>query len=115
MTKRQFVVLAFRLFALYFAFSLITNLGYFFQMLQLQSEFVGGALTAAFGVAILLFALSLLWRKSEWLMQRVFAIPLLSDDVLLVGAKPFQEEQVEGVIRACTGRYTGSNRNAGLL
>ncbi len=65
-------------------------------MLQLQSGFVG-ALTAAFGIAVLLYALSLLWRKSEWLMQKIFAIPALSDDVGLVEDKPFREGQVEGV------------------
>jgi uncharacterized membrane protein len=97
MTKRQFVVLAFRLFALYLVFNVITNLGYFLSMLQFEHGFAGAALTAAFGIAILLFALSLLWRKSEWLMQKIFAIPSLSDDVLLVEDKPFREGQVEGV------------------
>ncbi|HET6400768.1 MAG TPA: hypothetical protein VFH95_05145 [Candidatus Kapabacteria bacterium] len=80
MTKRQFVVLAFRLFALYLVFNVITNLGYFLSMLQFEHDFAGAALTAAFGIAILLFALSLLWRKSEWLMEKVFAIPALSND-----------------------------------
>jgi len=92
MTKRQFVVLAFRLFALYLVFNLITNLGYFLSMLQFERGFAGAALTAAFGIAILLFALSFLWRKSEWLMQKVFAIPALSDEILLAKDVPYPDE-----------------------
>ncbi len=96
MTKRQFVVLVFRLFALYLAFNLITSLGTIYQAVSKMP----GALSfsaGAFTICIMLFAIALLWRKSEWLMFKVFAIPSLYDDVRLVKDEPFIEGQVEGV------------------
>src|SRR5271169_5650375 len=83
MTKRQFVVLAFRLFALYLVFNLLTSLGYFFGSFRLIG-FGGGVsdiLAPTFALCIILFLISLLWRKSEWVMQKVFAIPILSDEI----------------------------------
>lgn len=96
MTKRQFVVLAFRLFALYLVFSLISNVSTFYQII-LRSQGTIGYLAIAIAICIFLAAISLLWTKSEWLMQKVFAIPSLSDDIKLVPEEPFNQDQVEGV------------------
>jgi hypothetical protein len=84
MTKRQFVVIAFRLFALYLGFVLISSIGFLFNSLRFPG-FNGGIseiLAPSFAICITLFLISLLWRKSEWLMQKVFAIPILSDQTL---------------------------------
>ncbi len=78
MTKRQFVVLVFRLFALYLLFNIITSLGTLFQTAS-KVPGIAGFWVSAFMICVMVFAISLLWRKSEWLMQKVFAIPVLSD------------------------------------
>gem|GEM_PF-7089021 len=96
MTKRQFVVLVFRLFALYLVFSLISSVGTFYQII-VRSQGATGWLATAIGICIFLAAISLLWIKSEWLMQKVFAIPSLSDDIKLVPDEPFTQGQIEGV------------------
>jgi hypothetical protein len=81
MTKRQFVVLAFRLFALYLLFNLITSIGSFFNSMTgaRSGGSSSGIWVGGFAICIILWLISLLWRKSEWLMQKVFAIPVLSD------------------------------------
>ncbi len=56
-----------------------------------------GFLATAIVICISLAAISLLWIKSEWLMQKVFAIPSLSDDIKLVPEEPFNQDQVEGL------------------
>jgi len=96
MTKTQFVVLVFRLFALYLVFSLISSVGTFYQII-VRSQGATGWLATAIGICIFLAAISLLWIKSEWLMQKVFAIPSLSDDIKLVPDEPFTQGQIEGV------------------
>jgi hypothetical protein len=88
MTKRQFVVLAFRLFALYLLFNLVSQLGYLvdgLSMVLLDGGSMGTMyLAAAVSICISLSVIALLWRKSEWLMQKIFAIPALSDKTIEV-------------------------------
>jgi len=56
MTKRQFVVIAFRLFALYLVFILITSLGYLFNSFKLQgfNNWLSDTLSTAFAICIIL-------------------------------------------------------------
>jgi hypothetical protein len=82
MTKRQFVVLAFRLFALYLLFNLLSGLATIFKIASSPGAGVTLYLVAGFAIFIALAFITLLWRKSEWLMQKVFAIPILSDAML---------------------------------
>ena len=79
MTKRQFVVIAFRLFALYLLFNLISNVGYLFNSTLFHESRTTSIIISSFATCAALFLISLLWRKSDWLMQKVFAIPILSD------------------------------------
>jgi hypothetical protein len=81
MTKRQFVILAFRLFALYLVFNLLSNLSSILNPAFIPRGGITNFLIAGFAIFIALTFISLLWRKSEWLMQKVFAIPVLSDVV----------------------------------
>jgi hypothetical protein len=90
MTKRQFVVLVFRLFALFLLFHAITNFANLLRMTTLPGEETTGWLLAGFALFFWLLVISVLWRKSEWLMEKVFAIPSLSDNTLLV--KPAIED-----------------------
>jgi hypothetical protein len=96
MTKRQFVVLAFRLFALYLVFNLVSNLGYIFSI---KSGLGAGVLNYYLIPGVAIFAslafISLLWLKSEWLMQKIFAILVLSDDAKIVDDESNSEGQVE--------------------
>ncbi len=77
MTKRQFTVLAFRLFALYFSFNFIERLGSFISASRMEGS--TGLILSLFVFAAVLFFVSLLWRKSEWLMKKIFAVPSLQD------------------------------------
>lgn len=76
MTKRQLVVLVFRLFALYFSFNFIESLASYISASKIGGE---GLFVTLFVLAAVLFFVSLLWRKSEWLMQKIFAVPSLQD------------------------------------
>jgi hypothetical protein len=83
MTKRQFVVLAFRLFSVYLLFSILSQLGYFINGLtlvilnggSLGTMYLAAAVSICFSLAVITF----LWRKTEWLMERIFAIPSLAN------------------------------------
>jgi hypothetical protein len=97
MTKRQFVVLVFRLFALYLILNLLTTLPYIFNLPHLPGEGLAHFLLAGFTIFIAFALISLLWRNSEWLMQKVFAIPALADDIKLVEEESVTEGQVEGL------------------
>ncbi len=79
MTKRQFVVLAFRLFALYLVFNLLSGLATIFKIASSPGAGITLYLVVGFAIFIALALITLLWRKSEWLMQKIFAIPALSD------------------------------------
>lgn len=80
MTKRQFVVLAFRLFALFLAFNVVTNIGYILSMARDPFTSVISRIAAVgFALSVSLLLIWLLWKRSEWLMEKVFAIPALSD------------------------------------
>lgn len=84
MTKRQFVVLAFRLFAIYLLFNLIANIGYILSWTQTRSLY-GANQTLAILSAVITFLIAftiiyLIWRKSEWIMSRIFSTPVLSAD-----------------------------------
>ncbi len=74
MTKRQFVVLAFRLFALYLFVNLVPHI-------DLMASGSGRRVTITEMITICnyLYFMYLLWMKGEWLMEKVFAIPVLSD------------------------------------
>jgi hypothetical protein len=88
MTKRQFVVLAFRLFALYLLFNLISELGYLINGFSITLTSGGSLgtmyLATAVSICISLAVISFFWRKSEWLMEKIFAIPALSDKTMEV-------------------------------
>lgn len=84
MTKRQFVVLAFRLYALYLVFNLLTSIGSYMSVIRFDRA-VGGANLVEWiglvGLSILgfLFVIWLFWAKSEWLMERILAVPVLQE------------------------------------
>jgi len=84
MTKRQFVVLVFRLFALYLLSNAIQNLAFVLRTVMTLNGGVTGVLLALFSLFVVLFVISLIWRKSEWLMEKIFAVPALSDKVMEV-------------------------------
>jgi hypothetical protein len=91
MTKRQFVVLVFRLFALYLLSNAIQNVAFVLKMVTALNEGISGILFALFSLFVVLFIISLIWRKSEWLMEKIFAVPALSDTMIEV--KVVEEEQ----------------------
>jgi hypothetical protein len=74
MTKRQFVVLAFRLFALYLIINLVPHID---TMASGSGRRV--TITEVVTICNYLYFIYLLWMKGEWLMEKVFAIPVLSD------------------------------------
>jgi hypothetical protein len=96
MTKRQFVVLVFRLFALYLLFNFITNLGYLIGFVSQSNDFEL-YLTPAFTIFATLALISFLWRRSEWLMEKIFAIPALSDKTIIVEPLPSSTDDVEKI------------------
>ena len=87
MTKRQFVVLVFRLFALYLLFTLIPQIGFYinnFITYGTRGFSTTIYIEAAVGIGIDLAILTLLWNGSEWLMQKIFATPVLSDNQTVI-------------------------------
>jgi hypothetical protein len=99
MTKRQFVVLAFRLFALYLLFSLISPL-VFFTIHLIENLSNGGHFDELYIEAVLSLALELvlivfLWIKGDWLMKRIFATPALTDTAASVEKNTGMTAQIE--------------------
>ncbi|MFI5201125.1 MAG: hypothetical protein ACHQNE_01900 [Candidatus Kapaibacterium sp.] len=99
MTKRQFVVLVFRLFALYLLLNLISNLAYILRSSEMPGGGIANFLIGGFAIFIALAFISLLWKKSEWLMLKVFAIPALSEEPLAEGMENFQTMPTEATER----------------
>jgi hypothetical protein len=84
MTKRQFVVIAFRLFALYLGFTVVTNLGNILSLYLRSIAFERIPESLAYfatGFTILgaLAVIALLWRRSEWIMEKIFRTASLTD------------------------------------
>ncbi len=96
MTKRQFVVLAFRLFALYLLINFISNFGYLIGFAS-HSDDITPYLTTLFTIFATLTLITFLWRRSEWLMEKVFAIPALSDKTITVELLPGSTDDVENI------------------
>src|ERR1051325_11057496 len=84
MSKRQFFVIAFRVIAIYLFLSLIGNLSSYLVTVRRTAYLDSTTTIFAIGVVGLsivgfLFVVWLLWKKSEWLMERILAVPILQD------------------------------------
>jgi hypothetical protein len=87
MTKRQFVVIAFRVIAVYLFLNFITNLSSFLRTIRTSllvddtsSVFIIGVV--GLSIVAALFVFWLLWHKSQWMMERILAVPVLQDEPL---------------------------------
>ncbi len=83
MTKRQFTVLVFRLFAVFLSLQLLSTIGEFIRtfgsLIGMSWFFISGLLL---NVVLPGWVIWLLWSRAEWLMQRIFSSPSLESDSL---------------------------------
>src|SRR6187455_3153506 len=84
MTKRQFFVIAFRVLAIYLLLNFIGNFSSILATYRRSTLLPGSSTFFSVGMIGLtlvgaLFITWLLWKKSEWLMERILAVPILQD------------------------------------
>lgn len=77
MTKRQFVTICFRMFAVYLAVVSLTNIPYIYYNTYGSLNYLGGPNVFGVLMSIILMGLSfilpwLFWKKSDYLMLKVF-------------------------------------------
>ena len=84
-------------------FNLLSGLATIFKIASSPGAGITLYLVAGFAIFIALAFITLLWRKSEWLMQKIFAIPALSDVMPENGQDVAQElhnESTDGIVHS---------------